>query len=61
MEGLRPPYIGAALHARGDIGFGGLGREYYIEGSFAYVFTGLVFAGKEGGNIMGQDLINILG
>jgi hypothetical protein len=28
MKGLRPPYIGAALYARGDIGFRGLGREY---------------------------------
>jgi hypothetical protein len=28
IEGLYPPYIGAALYTRGDIGFRGLGREY---------------------------------
>jgi len=28
IEGLRPPYIRAALYARGDISFRGLGREY---------------------------------
>jgi hypothetical protein len=28
IEGLYPPYIGAALYARGDISFRSLGREY---------------------------------
>jgi hypothetical protein len=28
IEGLYLPYIGAALYTRGDISFGGLGREY---------------------------------
>ena len=53
--------MGAALRARGDIGFGGLGRECYTEGSFAHVFTGPAFAGEEGGNVTGRDPIDMLG